>query len=80
MHIFFIRIKTKYFGNGLKEHLATDGYSLIFVEDGPCTSQCVLEFRRGLDRLGIYALAKHVKQFVNILQPLHDKLTKRNVI
>ena len=28
----------------------------------------------------IYALVKHINQFVSILQPAHDKLTMRNTI
>ena len=48
--------------------------------NSPGMLQCVLEFGHVLVGLGIYVLAKHVKQFVNILQPLHDKSTVRNVI
>lgn len=52
----------------------------IFVSDEPCTSLCILEFRRGLDRLGIHAFTQHVHQFVSIFRPVHNKITVRNFI
>ena len=35
----------------------------IFVSDEPCTSLCILEFRRGLDRLGIHAFTQVCQYF-----------------
>ena len=40
--------------------------------NSPGMLQCVLEFEYVLVGLVIYVLAKHVKQFVTLLQALHD--------
>ena len=52
----------------------------IFVQNGPCESKCVLEFRRGLDRLGVYQLAQHFNQFINIFRHHQERLTVKGLI
>ena len=52
----------------------------IFVQNGPCASECVLEFRRGLDRLGVYKFAQHFNQFINIFRHHQERLTVRGLI
>ena len=52
----------------------------IFLQNGPCASECVLEFRRGLDRLGVYKFAQHFNQFINIFRHHQERLTVRGLI
>ena len=50
------------------------------MQNGPCASECVLEFRRGLDRLGVYKFAQHFNQFINIFRHHQERLTVRGLI
>ena len=52
----------------------------IFVQNGPCTSKCVMEFRRGLDRLGIYQFSQHLNQFISIFRHHQERLTVKSLI
>ena len=52
----------------------------IFVQNGPCTSKCVMEFRRGLDRLEIYQFSQHLNQFISIFRHHQERLTVKSLI
>ena len=52
----------------------------IFVQNGPCTSKCVLEFQRGLDRLGIHQFSQHLNQFISIFRHRQERLTVKSFI
>ena len=52
----------------------------IFVQNGPCTSKCVMEFQRGLDRLGIYQFSQHLNQFISIFRHHQERLAVKSLI
>lgn len=64
----------------LPNYLSKKQLHEIFFQDGSCVSKSVLEFRCGLDQLGINTFSQHFTQFIDIFHHQHKKLTVKSLI